>query len=387
MSTKASSNLDKVIDAIKKIAMFDVNFYREMIKKFLEENKISKENIPALATLLKENNIYQYYKIDENKITFYENNNKTDDAEKICPNMCLSESPLNLENAGKLIKIIFDEKIPNVKKIGAENALEEFEKEFTKKGSYNKFQVQNYLFKKLDAKIESKFWENYIRSIVTAEYILDDNYSEKLKKAIEELENFYPNKIEKNLLEKEYPYLVKAFIKASWLVIEFCEKTKKIIDNGSNPQKQIVVNTYRGVRFGNIFLNRFKTGEQKTRRFEWLFESVVKMTEIDHKYISTPENIGELTRLYGRCAFFQDKNNHNTFGIDPNLIKAIKIKATGLLRGMMIVEEESNVVILNDDVEIKQKIATDAKELIVCDFVQNRKQGIVDEKMVMSQIN
>ena len=223
---------------------------------------------------------------------------------------------------------------------------------------------------------ESELWEKYIHSIAMAEYISDDNYSTKLNEIIKNLEKKVVEVENKKGKEERisivFPYWIKAFVKVSWLVIEFCEKNKETIE-ATEVQEQIIVNTHRGIRFSRTFLNKFEEGEQKTRRFEWLLESIVEMTGIDHQFISTPENIEKLSRLYGRCEFFLDKKNRETFSINKNLLAAIKIKTAKLLQEIIDVEEKNGILILNDDKKILKKIEASASELTVFDFVEDRK--------------
>lgn len=381
-----SPHLDYVIKTVKQIAMFNAEFYKETIRVFLGDNYISKDNIPALVTLLTNNEeAYKYYEIINGKIEFYDSqiylNKKRCRLEtKKITDKLPSKFSSSFELTGNIIKNILD--IENKDDINLDESLQEFERQFASNNCYIKNnKVVEFLSRSFFYSTEQKFWQEYIRSIVKAEYLSEKNYSENLKKVIMDLTFlFNPNK---DIPVLKSFYLVKAFIKVSWLVLEFCEKNKKFISTEQKHQEQIVVNTDRQLRFNShpIFSKISYTGEEFTCLWERLLESVVEMTDIDHRYIATNENINKLLQLWSkldsRTRNEGDESEWSHYGdiyIDKNLFKAIKIKTAGLLYEIIekTAKEEHRVLIFNEEDDIKEKITEYAKKMIVCDFVKNR---------------
>ena len=188
--------------------------------------------------------------------------------------------------------------------------MTEFEAVFSLENLYTEKKVKDYILKSsINQEKEVEFWQNYIRSIITAEYLRDNKYSEKLDTVIKDLKEHYNFKYkseEKLGSRDEGFYLIKSFVRVSWLVLGFCER-KRICITEPKPEELIVVNTDRRLRFYSDFRDIFEAGDKNTaRRWERLLESVVEVTTIDHRYVATDKNIGKLLLLRGRLKFFEN---------------------------------------------------------------------------------
>lgn len=231
---------------------------------------------------------------------------------------------------------------------------------------------------------ESKeFWENYIRSIVKAEYLSDDKYSKKLDNAIKKIRKSYSKPTSK-LNDESYFYLVKSFIRVSWLVLELCERTRFCI---TEKQEHIIVNMDRRLRFYGLFTDiTFKEDRQNARPWERLLESVVEMTIIDHRYVATTENIERLFRLWDRLSFFENQENKD-FALDKKLFSALKIKTAVLLNRILKDEQLGEYLfIMNNDTNVKNEIESVA-QITVCDFVEKRFEKEKENREEIKKIN
>ena len=373
MSETYSPYLDRVIKEVKQIAKFDADFdlYKENIKVFLKYNGILGENITALANLLTDSSdTYKCYEIKNGEITFHKE--QTTNGKEIT-----LSSKYSLKDAGNEIAKILKKENIQVSEPNFDSSLSVFNEKFALGGFYTNSKVIEFLsLNPIRESAESKFWQEYILSIVEAEYLSDDRYSQKLKDVIDDL--IVTISSNDNRIELTSFYLIKSFVRVSWLVIEFCNRTANILEE-TKPQNQIVVNTDRRLRFysSSSFSNiSFEIGEENTRPWERLLESVVEMTNIDHRYIDTDKNIDKLLLLWGRLNFFPDENHPKPikFMIDENLRKAIKIKTAGLLNGIMKTRKEGSALILNGDVDIEKEIEKEAEKLTACYFTKGREQ-------------
>jgi len=366
-STPFKYKIDEVIQTVKQIAKFNTDFYKETIKTFLADCKISKANVSVLFDFLSDSDAsYTFYEINNGKITLYQEKEQKNNRKEIgnISKELNSKFLLKLEYSGNLIKYILEENKEDQYDIDYNESLKEFEAIFASGRYYlqkpGSSDVRLFLSQK--PFLKELFWENYIRSIVEAEYLSDKAYSKKLKKFIAELKNIFTRK--DNPVSNSF-YCVKSFIRISWLVIELCEKNKQFMTIGQEYRELIVVNRDRRLRFDGIFPNIFETGEKETRLWERLLESVVEMTDIDHRYIATNENIDKLLRLWRRLDFCERS-------IDHTLYEVIKIKTAGLLHEIIKSEKNDRVLVLNDEEEVEKKIDQEAENLAVCDFVKNR---------------
>jgi hypothetical protein len=369
MNENPSPHLRYVLATVEQIAKFNTSFYKETMRIFLTNNKISKANISAFYDLLQPltDNPWKFYNITSGVITLYKEKELSGEYQEIKATTGLNG--YSLEEAGNLIKqiVVAVTTSGDEDDININESIEEFEDKFAVNGEYVDSKVIEFLSKSpIFETTENKFWQEFIRSIIKAEYLFDNQYSKKIKNTITVIENFF-NPADRRIITSSF-YLVKSFVRVSWLVLEFCESNRTFVTE-NEPQEQIVVNTDRRLRFFRIpnFLHiSFDIGENNTRHWERLLESIVEMTAIDHRYIATNENIDTLLRLWGRLNFF------DSTAVDKPLFTAIKIKTAELLRLILNTQKDGCNLVLNEEDDIETKIKNEAQKLTICDFVTNR---------------
>ena len=354
-----SPHLDEVIKTIMKIVKFDIDFYKDIIVDFLKNYNISKkENIKVLLDLLSYEdgtNPYKYYgKDSDGIITLHHQKEKTIE---------IDIQDYSLKGVGEWVKNVISETNETETEIRTELLQYLNEIKFCEHRKVREYILQhpNPFFINKD----DKFWLDYIYSIVKAEYLFDDEYSKKLKETIAEIKNYSGA----NSLTTNSFYLVKSFIRVSWLVLEFCDKNKNSIQEQEDAQEHIVVNTDRKLRFISDFPNiSFNVGKQTARTWERLFESVVEMTDIDHRYVATEKNIDRLLILWANLGVLENK-------IEEKLYGAIKIKTAELLTKILEALKNRHIV-LNQEENLEELIVEFTKKMKVCNFVNNRKKII-----------
>ncbi|MDR0968964.1 MAG: hypothetical protein LBM67_00290 [Lentimicrobiaceae bacterium] len=386
--TTNSSYLDSVIKTVKEIVKFSTEFYKEAIIAFLSNYKITAENVDALSLLLQmtQDQRYSYYEITNATITLHREQlttrQTTDESkhEQSVRKQIQQEdlvSYYSLEQAGILIKKISETETVLQEDYDYSSALDKFNKKFADNGFYHNSKVIQYIIDNAshrDRKYKV-FWQEYIRSIVEAEYLSDTEYSKKLKNVIDVIIQFFggdtidtlfAGKKQQGETIKSFS-IIESFIRISWLVIEFCEKNKKILEN-TEQKEYIIVNTDRRLRFyriANFQRIYFDVGKNTTRQWERLLESVIEMTEIDHRYIATNHNIDKLLNLLGRLDFFKDDAY-----IDKDLFSAIRIKTAVLLNQVLKTRTGCDLV-LNEEDGIEKKIEETANQLEPCGYIND----------------
>jgi hypothetical protein len=325
------THIDVVIKIITEIGTFDLNcdlFKEFLTTNFFEKYTIAEENVQALLKLLGSTSDKKYQINKNNGKEYIEIINISDEASNSDYVDLPDINDANLtsfEKQGAIIKQIVIEKDLDINRNDYPAIYQKFIDEINEAQGHQKQEVIKYLsenLKETDIKaIEEIFWENSILSLLKAEYIIIDDYSQKLKNTIAILEEFYGN-FGKTINITSF-YLIKAFVRTSWYIIDYCFRDKKMIEN--ELKEIILVATDRRMRFlGNQYFNRieFTIGEKQSRSYEKLMELIIEMTAIDHLYIVSNENVEKLIQLWGRVS---------NCGLNENIIEIVKLKTSVLL--------------------------------------------------------
>ncbi len=193
-------------------------------------------------------------------------------------------------------------------------------------------------------KLNLQLWFHFVKSLLNAEYLIVDQYIDKLNK-VEDIFLKY-----RNFSGEQYPviflYPIESFVKLAWYAKEAYFMIKAFIQS---PNANIVdVHTDRDIRFNNLipFSDKFE-GKKETIGYERFVKSVIDMTIIDHCYETTPSNFEKLIFLleYGKALNVNKEIPTYNPGEESKfklVAKMVEAKMATLLHTMLIQTDKQN---------------------------------------------
>lgn len=169
------------------------------------------------------------------------------------------------------------------------------------------------------------------QSLLSGEYLYDDEYSDKLIAIIRLIEATYSGEVQKILKEHFHPILGSIY-KLCLDLREICELTKMQIDCSSSDKMGVFCMHETGIALPGVYqYKQSRESELYTRYFEELMPAVVRMTHIDISGTMKREDIKVLQKLYEyvrsleKLQLFEDSNCLSS------VFRAIKVKASLLI--------------------------------------------------------
>ncbi len=384
-------HIDKAFDIIDKvIKKEDPEFYAPVILEFF-----SKLNIKSIEQLEFAQKLHAYkilyYDVESidifgGKVIGYKNETEEiTEAEFLIRNQNIRETGIDIRDLSDIEDtIILSSKLyPFSKKdtlINKENIVA-----FINNNRYFSDIITNAL-NKLDAqkqysniqsfiiKTSQQLYSHLIKSFLQGEYLIDKDYSKKIKERIESIKENFTDATQTVL------YIEKSFLKNAWLIKEVCE----LIDNQIKflTEGAVRIPMDREQKANNFFTIDTKfAGKNETIVYEQLLDSVVEMTLIDHSYHVKKENIKKLLLLI-------EQANSLNYGY------GIKTEIDLVLTKAYTLYEKFVSLLKNNKTEDKYKIDINKRnyKLIVYDIPEEEtqkyslyKKGIKVPKIIQQQ--
>lgn len=207
--------------------------------------------------------------------------------------------------------------------------------------------------------LNCSFYYHICKSLLNAEYIIDDRYSSKLSKLYGKIENL-PSK------EDGYLYLVKSAAILSRCLDELCKRLQNITKVYSNKRLPV------GHNFGeSIMMDCVEYSIKSTEPFHNFAESLIQITAIDHIFKYEEKNIEELSLMWSRIKTLSKRieelsnfaGKEDSVGI---LIPIVEVK-TAILATQML--GKSNAVFYtNSGSEFKKEVSDYCNSCFPKDF-------------------
>ncbi|WP_172919571.1 hypothetical protein [Capnocytophaga canis] len=174
-----------------------------------------------------------------------------------------------------------------------------------------------------------------IKSLLNAEYLVDDKYSDKIDTVTKNFEKSLENdELSQNDVSLQLEF---SFLKICFYIISACQKIndqlsyreKKSLLIGTDFEQKI--NTYY-----NIAQVKSLFGKRETELYELFTKLVIEMTVIDHIYRSNSENVDKLSNLIKISKHIEKLSSRNPFDSKDirHVLKLSIIKAHTLLDGI-----------------------------------------------------
>lgn len=228
-----------------------------------------------------------------------------------------------------------------------EKNLEENLENNTNNFNFFNFIIKEYIFDKNEDAFrqqnESGFsiylcntiFYHVIKSLLNAEYLIDDQYSDKIDKVTKNFEKSLENdEFSQNDLNLQLEF---SFLKICFYIISACQKIKdqlsyrekKSLLIGTDFEQKI--NTYY-----NIAQVKSLFGKRETELYELFTKLVIEMTVIDHIYRSNSENVDKLSNLIKISKYIEKLSSRKPFDSKDirHVLKLSVIKAHTLLDGI-----------------------------------------------------
>ncbi|MFJ1323614.1 hypothetical protein ACILDT_11460 [Capnocytophaga canis] len=228
-----------------------------------------------------------------------------------------------------------------------EKILEENLENNTNNFNFFNFIIKKYIFDKNEDAFrqqnESHFsiylcntiFYHVIKSLLNAEYLIDDEYSDKIDKVTKNFEKSLENdEFSQNDLNLQLEF---SFLKICFYIISACQKIKdqlsyrekKSLLIGTDFEQKI--NTYY-----NIAQVKSLFGKRETELYELFTKLVIEMTVIDHIYRSNSENVDKLSNLIKISKYIEKLSSRKPFDSKDirHVLKLSVIKAHTLLDGI-----------------------------------------------------
>lgn len=181
----------------------------------------------------------------------------------------------------------------------------------------------------------SQLTYHFVKSFLNGEYLIDDKYSDKLKK-IED----HCRKSNGKDTEHEYEYpeaiarLIRFILSSSWRAKDTCEHIRRIIENEDSIL--VYVQNDEIIRLNNIAsTSQVETSEKLLRE---IVQGVIDITLIDHCYHANQENFEKLYQLYSRLSYQLNLGKQYGKVLDKELktaLKQAKAKVGKMLYGIL----------------------------------------------------
>lgn len=169
------------------------------------------------------------------------------------------------------------------------------------------------------------------QSLLSGEYLYDDEYSDKLIDIIRLIEETYSGEVQKILKEHFHPILGSIY-KLCLDLREICELTKMQIDCSSSDKMGVFSMHETGIALPDLHqYKRSREGELFTLYFEVLMTAVVRMTHIDISGTMKREDIKVLQKLYEYVRFIENVKLFKESNCLSSVFRAIKAKASLLI--------------------------------------------------------
>lgn len=238
-------------------------------------------------------------------------------------------------------KIIESEKLSN-KYNDVHDQLDDLSAYFLAKvkGAWKKQDLRSFLLSVIKSSNSVEYIEgingvlffHLLNSILNAEYLVFNEYSKKISELI-------PNTDEK--MGQFLFYTIKSFVKILWHIEEMCSIIRTSIEDLDRKKYIVRINSGKENRIqaNPLFLNAQLFGEDATLEYEKLFVSIVRMTLIDHMYITNMYNIEVLSILDQQVDAFLHRTKLlpaiNTRTLLTKSLNNVKAKTRFLLCGMV----------------------------------------------------
>lgn len=136
------------------------------------------------------------------------------------------------------------------------------------------------------------------KSLLNAEYLLIDNYSDLLK------ENVLFKKI--NSVSVILPWYAYSFVVIAQYLNEMCLWIDKTIREEAS--RRIIIDSHVEEYTLNRFPSQYLVGEDESKMFDIYVKSVIEMTLIDHIYVINTSNMEKLLLLWRRAKAVEESN-------------------------------------------------------------------------------
>lgn len=187
-----------------------------------------------------------------------------------------------------------------------------------------------YLFMR---KMNMIFFGHLAKSLLNAEYLFLDNYSELLDEILSSETEGYDLEDGLNLPRVVFPYQVKSFIMLACHLKDMCFRIRKILED--EPKSRIELDTDPEEEANSKLLSNIIVGEGYTAPFGKLLKSIVDMTMIDHAFKTNDKNVEKLVVLLRRLKHveflinkYDDNKNKKSFEL---ILQIVKSKASSML--------------------------------------------------------
>lgn len=184
-------------------------------------------------------------------------------------------------------------------------------------------------------KINLIFFYHLAKSLLNAEYLIYDNYSELLDKVLNYDLEFESYKGGISFPKIYTPYLIKSFLIIAQHEREMCFRVKRLLaDTGIN---RIAIRNDSEENADFLLREHVMIGEKETAYFGKLIKSMVDMSMIDHAFKTTDENIERLLTLSRRLSTVRQQLKHYS-GNKENfneVLDIVDMKMSSMLYSML----------------------------------------------------
>ncbi|WP_206676036.1 hypothetical protein [Capnocytophaga canis] len=228
-----------------------------------------------------------------------------------------------------------------------EKILEENLENNTNNFNFFNFIIKKYIFDKNEDAFRQQnerdfsvylcntIFYHVIKSLLNAEYLVDDKYSDKIDTVTKNFEKSLENdELSQNDVSLQLEF---SFLKICFYIISACQKIKdqlsyrekKSLLIGTDFEQKI--NTYY-----NIAQVKSLFGKRETELYELFTKLVIEMTVIDHIYRSNSENVDKLSNLIKISKYIEKLSSRKPFDSKDirHVLKLSVIKAHTLLDGI-----------------------------------------------------
>ncbi len=209
------------------------------------------------------------------------------------------------------------------------------------------------------SEVTSNIFEHLVYSLLTGEYIRDDNYS----KILGDIRLAICNKLDEDEKDKVY-YIHPTLVYLSRLcdeMIKMCQvfRVQLGLEGYEHVQRVFVVKEYDYIRLRTYVGGSSCPEEREARVFYELGMKLIEMTKIDMAYSMDERRFGVLTSLYSSCSYWLKSPAHLDI---PGFIRELP-KRTGASSILEMIKVKS-AVLLTQWVESLSSDKSDKKESI-----------------------
>lgn len=367
--SKLNSHIEEAISIFQKLSKYDSEIYIDSIQKLFEKNNILEEwQLEGFWKLCKSivfSDIDIYYSIENlDDKSVLDIISKPKDSDSISPKYQqvpqldseiirqIENLPNEMKKMSSIIQALFY--CRNIFK-GSQKVNFKWNKDFFEVmdklnvtidlrenlAQYSLYILDDKELSVFFAKINLRFFYHLSKSLLNAEYLLLNNYTDLLDSIINYDFDFESGD-SLNVPRVYLPYQIKSFIILAQYEREMCFRIKNMLQTPGISRIETSVDTEE--RADLLLYDKKLRGEKFTAYYSKLVKSIVDMTMIDHAFKINENNISLLANLYKRLTIV--RSQIKTCQLDKKdfekVLLMVESKALTMLNS--IFEQESRII-------------------------------------------